>query len=56
MRSDFYDVLGYGDKDAEKLYASWKIEEIEKNGKTKQQVAAKTTLENIDIYSDLYNV
>lgn len=56
MRSDFYDVLGYGDKDAEKLYASWKIEEIEKNGKTKQQVTAKTTLENIDIYSDLYNV
>ena len=54
-RSDFYDILGYGDKDAEKLYASWKVENIEKNGKVKQQVTAKTTLENADIYSNLYN-
>lgn len=56
MRSDFYDILGYVDKDAEKLYASWKVEEVEKNGKTKQQVVAKNTLENVDIYSNLYNV
>lgn len=55
MRSDFYDILGYGDKDAEKLYASWKVENIEKNGKIKQQVVAKTTLENVDIYNNLYN-
>lgn len=54
--SDFYDILGYVDKDAEKLYASWMVEEVEKNGKTKQQVTAKTTLENVDIYSNLYNV
>lgn len=55
FKSDFYDVLGYGDKDAEKLYASWKIETLEKNGKLKHQVIAKTTLENVDIYSNLYN-
>ncbi len=54
-RSDFYDILGYGDKDAEKLYASWKVAMFEKNGKTKQQVVAKTTLENVDIYDNLYN-
>ena len=50
---DFYDILGYVDKDAEKLYASWKIETNEKTGK--KQVVAKTTLENVDIYSNLYN-
>lgn len=55
-RSDFYDILGYVDKDAEKLYASWMVEEVEKNEKTKQQVTAKTTLENVDIYSNLYNI
>ena len=55
QRSNFYDILGYGDKDAEKLYASWKIETIERNGKQKQQVVAKTTLENVDIYNNLYN-
>jgi hypothetical protein len=55
MRSEFYDILGYGDKDAEKLYASWTVEEVEKNGKKKKQVVAKNTLENVDIYSNLYN-
>jgi hypothetical protein len=53
-RSDFYDILGYVDKDAEKLYASWKVETNEKTKKL--QVTAKTTLENVDIYSNLYNV
>lgn len=53
MRSDFYDILGYGDKDAEKLYASWTIETNEKTNK--KQVVAKTTLENVDIYGKLYN-
>jgi hypothetical protein len=54
-RSEFYDILGYVDKDAEKLYASWKIETVEKNKKVKKQVTAKTTLENVDIYDNLYN-
>lgn len=52
-RSEFYDVLGYVDKDAEKLYASWEITTNEKTGK--KQVTAKTTLENVDIYNNLYN-
>jgi hypothetical protein len=55
MRSEFYDILGYGDKDAEKLYASWTVETIKRNGKEKQQVVAKNTLENVDIYKNLYN-
>ncbi len=54
MRSDFYDILGYVDKDAEKLYASWMVETNEKTNKL--QVTAKDTLENVDIYSNLYNI
>jgi hypothetical protein len=54
MHSDFYDILGYVDKDAEKLYASWRVEVNEKT--KKPQVTAKTTLENVDIYSNLYNI
>ncbi len=53
MRSDFYDVLGYGDKDAEKLYASWTAKLNEKTGT--HQAVAKTTLENVDIYDKLFN-
>ncbi len=53
MRSDFYDILGYGDKDAEKLYASWTTVLNEKTGV--HQVVAKNTLENVDIYDNLYN-
>ncbi len=52
-RSEFYDILGYVDKDAEKLYASWEVKTNEKTGK--KQVVAKNTLENVDIYSNLYN-
>jgi len=54
MRSDCFDILGYVDKDAEKLYASWKVEVNEKT--KKPQVTAKTTLENVDIYSNLYDI
>lgn len=52
-RAEFYDVLGYADKDAEKLYASWKVETNQRTNR--KQVTAKTTLENVDIYSNLYN-
>jgi hypothetical protein len=52
-RSEFYDILGYVDKDAEKLYASWEVETNPKTGR--KQVTAKSTLENVDIYSNLYN-
>ncbi len=53
LRADFYDVLGYADKDAEKLYAVWTVKTNERTNKP--QIAAKTTLENVDIYSKLYN-
>ena len=53
LRADFYDILGYGDKDAEKLYASWMVETNKKTNK--KQVVAKNTLENVDIYDNLYN-
>ena len=53
LPADFYDVLGYVDKDAEKLYVSWTVETNKKTNK--KQVVAKTTLENVDIYSNLYN-
>lgn len=58
MRSDFYDILGYADKDAEKLYASWTTEKtsrLDEKGNPKYQATTKTTLENVDIYSNLYN-
>jgi hypothetical protein len=55
-RSEIYDVLGYVDKDAEKLYAAWAVEPVKKNdGTVTQQIVAKETLENVDIYSSLYN-
>ena len=54
LQSECYDILGYVDKDAEKLYASWTVEINERT--KKPQVVAKTTLENVDIYADLYNV
>lgn len=53
LQADFYDILGYGDKDAEKLYASWVVKANEKT--KKKQVVAKNTLENVDIYGKLYN-
>lgn len=53
MRSNIYDILGYADKDAEKLYASWTVGTNEKT--QKPQVTAKNTLENVDIYNNLYN-
>ena len=41
-------MLGYVDKDAEKWYSSWKIE----NGKAKP----KDNIFNIDIYEGLYDI
>lgn len=43
-KSTLYDVLGYVDKDAEKWYASWTIE----NGKAR----VKDSIQNVDIYTD----
>lgn len=47
-KSTLFDVLGYVDKDAEKWYSSWKIE----NGKAKP----KDNIFNIDIYEGLYDI
>lgn len=47
-KSYMYDILGYIDRDVEKCYASWKIE----NGRVKVQ----DTIQNVDIYNGLYNI
>lgn len=47
-KSTLYDTLGYVDKDAERLYASWKIED----GKVK----VRDTIQNVDIYNGLYDI
>ena len=47
-KSTMYDVLGYVDKDAEKLYASWKAEN--------NRATANTNIQNIDIYNGLYDI
>ena len=47
-KSYLYDVLGYVDKETEKWYASWKIE----NGNAK----VKDSIQNVDIYNGLYDI
>lgn len=47
-KSYLYDVLGYIDRDVEKYYASWKVED----GKIK----VRDTIQNVDIYNGLYNI
>ena len=47
-KSTLYDVLGYVDKDTEKWYASWKID----NG----NATIKNNIQNVDIYNGLYDI
>jgi hypothetical protein len=47
-KSTLYDTLGYVDKEAEKWYASWKIE----NNTAKM----RNNIQNIDIYDGLYDI
>jgi hypothetical protein len=47
-KSTMYDILGYVDKDTEKLYASWKRE----NGRA----VVKDTIQNVDVYDGLYDI
>jgi hypothetical protein len=47
-KSSLYDVLGYVDKDTEKLYASWK--------KSNDKAVVGESLQNVDIYNGLYNI
>ena len=50
-KSTLYDVLGYVDKDAEKWYASWKIDNGKIN-KNASKAVVKDTIQNVDIYVD----
>ena len=47
-KSTLYDVLGYVDKDVEKWYSSWKIEN--------DKAVVKDNIQNIDIYNGLYDI
>lgn len=47
-KSSLYDILGYVDKDTEKLYASWK--------KSNDKAVVGESLQNVDIYNGLYNI
>jgi hypothetical protein len=47
-KSSLYDVLGYVDKDAEKLYASW--------FKQDNKAQTKSTIQDVDIYDGLYDI
>lgn len=47
-KSTMYDILGYVDKDTEKLYSSWK-----KDG---NKAVIKNNIQNVDIYNGLYDI
>ena len=47
-KSTLFDVLGYVDKDVEKLYASWK--------KGDNKAIVGTSLQSVDIYDGLYDI
>jgi hypothetical protein len=47
-KSNTYDILGYVDKDTEKLYASWKI--------VNNKAGVSDSLQTIDIYDGLYDI
>jgi hypothetical protein len=47
-KSTLYDILGYVDKDTEKLYSSWKNEN--------NKAVIKNNIQNVDIYGGLYDI
>jgi hypothetical protein len=49
-KSSLYDVLGYIDKDIEKYYSSWKIDENSSKAKVHNNI------QNVDIYDGLYDI
>lgn len=49
QKSTVYDILGYIDRDAEKWYASWKLNA---DGKP----TTNNTIQNVDIYDNLYDL
>jgi hypothetical protein len=52
-KSMLFDVLGYVDRDTEKIYASY-TKTTDKQGKTVAQ--AENTIQNVDIYNGLYDI
>lgn len=51
-KSTLFDILGYVDKDTEKLYASWKKGIV----KDKVEPVVGTSLQSVDIYDGLYDL
>jgi hypothetical protein len=49
-KSTLYDVLGYIDKDAEKLYASWALDAAA------NKAVVHDSIQNVDIYNGLYDL
>lgn len=47
-KSTLYDVLGYVDRDAEKWYACWKLED--------NAAVVKTNIQNADIYNGIFDI
>lgn len=47
-KSTMYDILGYIDKDTEKLYSSWKNDDA--------KASIKDNIQNVDIYNGLYDI
>lgn len=52
-RSTLYDILGYVDRHAEKYYGSWTFSNKHTNP---IQVTPKNTIQDVNIYGDLYNI
>jgi hypothetical protein len=49
-KSTLYDVLGYVDKDTEKVYSSWRKE------KETGKAHVANNIQNVDIYNGLYDI
>jgi hypothetical protein len=52
-KSMLFDVLGYVDKDAEKIYASYN-KKLDKQGRLVAHI--ENTIQNVDIYNGLYDI
>ena len=56
-KDNMYDILGFIDRDAEKLYASWgRVSKNLPTGLRRTEIQPKTTIETVDIYDGLYDL
>ena len=53
-KSTLYDVTGYVDKDAEKWYASWAVDDSKEQMRDKAQVT--DSIQNVDIYNGMFDI